>query len=194
MKKNIKKLSVMLLLLLVAIGSYFIAGTYAKYTRAFTGADTATVAKFSVSASGLGKEQTTDINLFKTIKEANTTSEEANVLAGKIAPGTGGQFTTSLTNASEVDVKAVVTLEEENEKNVPVEYSLDGQTWKKATELEENIDLDYSGKANGKQTEDVTVYWRWSFDNDDSIDTTLGESETSPTVKTTVKVTFTQKD
>lgn len=194
MKKNIKKLSVMLLLLLVAIGSYFIAGTYAKYTRAFTGADTATVAKFSVSASGLGKEQTADINLFETIKEADTTSEEANVLAGKIAPGTGGQFTTSLTNASEVDVKAVVTLEEENEKNVPVEYSLDGQTWKKATELEENIDLDYSGKSSGKQTEDVTVYWRWSFNNDDSIDTTLGESETSPTVKTTVKVTFTQKD
>ena len=122
MKKNTKKICVVLLLAIVAIASYFVSGTYAKYTRAVSGSDTVTVAKFSVDASGLNKEQNATIDLFDTVKEADLSANEENVLAGKIAPGTGGEFTTTLTNKSEVDVKAVITLKEtSNTSNVPVE-------------------------------------------------------------------------
>ena len=121
MKNNTKKLGVMLLLGVIAVGSYFVSGTYAKYTRALSGSDTATVAKFSVEASNLNKEQNATISLFDTVKEADLSAKEENVATGKIAPGTGGEFTTTLTNKSEVDVKAVVTLKEtSNTSNVPI--------------------------------------------------------------------------
>ena len=57
-----KKKLVIVLLLVVASGCYFVSGTYAKYTRTLGGSDTATVAKFSVDASGLNKEQNATIS------------------------------------------------------------------------------------------------------------------------------------
>ena len=197
MKNNTKKLGVMLLLGVIAVGSYFVSGTYAKYTRALSGSDTATVAKFSVEASNLNKEQNATISLFDTVKEADLSAKEENVATGKIAPGTGGEFTTTLTNKSEVDVKAVVTLKEtSNTSNVPIEYSLDKTTWKKASELTKEVNLDYDGKTNGKTSEEVTIYWRWASDGTDrdTADTALGEATTAPTVETQVTSTFTQID
>lgn len=195
MKKNTKKICVVLLLAIVAIASYFVSGTYAKYTRAVSGSDTATVAKFSVDASGLNKEQNATIDLFKAVKEADTTSAEENVASGKIAPGTGGEFKTTLTNKSEVDVKAVITLKEtSNTSNIPVEYSLDKTNWKKASELTKEVNLDHVGKTSATTTEDVTIYWRWAFEGTDTADTALGEATTAPTVTTQVTATFTQVD
>ena len=194
MQKNLKKLGILLLLIVVAIGSYFIAGTYARYTRKLTGSDTASVAKFSVSATGLNSEQTANINLFSTIKEEDTNSEEKNVANKKIAPGTGGKFTTTLTNDSEVDVKASITLEEVNNNNIPIEYSIDGVTWNNAESAKRDITLDHTEKTSGNTSEDVTIYWRWKFDSNDSVDTALGQSEVTPTVETKINVIFTQVD
>lgn len=195
MKNNKKKVAVVLLLAVVAVGSYFVSGTYAKYSRALSGSDEATVAKFSVTATDLNKEQNATIDLFGTLKEANVTDAEENVKADRIAPGTGGQFTTTLTNASEVDVEAVVTLSETNASNVPIEYSLDKTTWKKASDLTGKVTLDYDTKTGGTTTDDVTVYWRWAIDAQaDADDTTLGEMATAPKVTTKVTVTFNQVD
>lgn len=204
MKKNTKKICVMLLLAVVAIASYFVSGTYAKYTRALGGSDTATVAKFSVTAGTLNKKQDAEIALFDTIKEEDTTSAEAHVKENLIAPGTGGQFEIALTNASEVDVKAVITLKETaNEENIPIEYSLDKTEWKKANTSDERnvefsneneVDLDYVGKNSANTSKDVIVYWRWAYNGTDSTDTTLGEMETAPKVTTQVTATFTQVD
>lgn len=195
MKKNTKKIGVMLLLAVVAVGSYFISGTYAKYTRALGGSDTATVAKFDVSAGNLNQTQDAEIALFDNIKEADTTSVEENVAQNKIAPGTGGQFPVTLTNKSEVDVNATISLSETaNTDNVPIEYSLDGTTWKTANELTKEVTLDYVGKTDAKTSENVTVYWRWAFNGDDTKDTTLGEKAQAPSVTTKVTATFTQVD
>lgn len=79
MKKNTKKICVVLLLAIVAIASYFVSGTYAKYTRAVSGSDTATVAKFSVDASGLNKEQNATIDLFKAVITLKETSNTSNI-------------------------------------------------------------------------------------------------------------------
>ncbi len=195
MKNNKKKIAVVLLLAVVAVGSYFVSGTYAKYSRALSGSDEATVAKFSVTATDLNKEQNATIDLFGTLKEANVTDAEENVKADRIAPGTGGQFTTTLTNASEVDVEAVVTLSETNTNNVPIEYSLDKTTWKTASDFTDKVTLDYDTKTGGTTTDDVTVYWRWAIDAQaDADDTALGEMATAPKVTTKVTVTFNQVD
>lgn len=193
MKKKSEKIFIILLLAIIAILCYFISITYAKYTRKLSGSDTATVAKFSVTAKDLNKEQNAEISLFNNIKEADTTSEESHVAADRIAPGTGGQFTTSLTNNSEVDVKAVLTVKETaNASNVPIEYSIDGKTFEKAADFTKEVNLDYKGKTSGKSSEDVTIYWRWAFTDTD--ETALGEMETAPTVETQVSATFTQVD
>lgn len=197
MRKNAKKIFTLLLLAVVACGSYFISGTYAKYSRALSGSDKATVAKFSVSGAGLNKEETATFDLFNTLMEADTTTAEGNVKADKIAPGTGGKITATLTNDSEVDVEAVVTLSETNASNVPIEYSLDGSTWDTAANTTKTVNLAYNGKTGDgvSNTGDVTVYWRWAFEkNTVEDDTALGEMETLPTVETKVTVTFTQVD
>ena len=94
--------------------------------------------------------------MFNNIKEADTTSEESLVVADRIAPGTGGQFTTSLTNNSEVDVKAVLTVKETaNASNVPIEYSIDGKTFEKAADFTKEINLDYQGKNSEKSSTQV---------------------------------------
>lgn len=202
MKKNTKKICVMLLLAVVAIASYFVSGTYAKYTRALGGSDTATVAKFSVTAGTLNKEQNAEIALFDTIKEEDTTSAEKHVKGNLIAPGTGGKFEIALTNASEVDVDAVITLKETaNTSNVPIKYSLDGTTWDTADATTKTVNLNYVGGT--KDSDTITVYWRWAFEDKtseenttkrDTADTDLGEKETAPTVTTKVTATFTQVD
>lgn len=200
MKKNGKKIAIIVLLAIIAVGSYFISGTYAKYSRGLGGSGSVTVAKFAVTASGLDKDQTAEIDLFKTINEEDTTTAEENVAAGKIAPGTGGQFTIDLTNDSEVDVEAVVKIEETaNESNVPIEYSLDGTTWDSAANTTDTIALAYKDKTGGTNTGSVTVYWRWRYnrtddDTDDQADTEIGEKETVSSVTTKVTVTFTQVD
>ena len=190
----LKKFSVVVLLCVIAVGSYFIAGTYAKYTRELTGTDTATVAKFSVTASGLNKEQTANINLFSNLYEVDAISNEANVAEGKIAPGTGGKFATTLTNNSEVDVKAKLAITETNEKNIPVEYSFDRNTWATAENITKEITLDYTGKRDASTSEDITVYWRWAYDSDDTRDTKLGESTDSPSITVKISVVFTKAD
>ena len=47
MKSNKQKAGIMALAVLAAVGSYFIAGTYAKYTSTISGSDSADVAKWS---------------------------------------------------------------------------------------------------------------------------------------------------
>ena len=152
MKKKSEKIFIMLLLAIIAILCYFVSITYAKYTRKLSGNDTATVAKFGVTAKDLNKEQNAEISLFN----KDTTSEESHVAADRIAPGTGGQFTTSLINNSEVDVKAVLTVKETaNASNVPIEYSIDGKTFEKAADFTKEINLDYQGKNSGKSSTQV---------------------------------------
>lgn len=199
MKKNAKKIFVVLLLAVIACGSYFISSTYAKYSRELAGSDTATVAKFSVSAGELNKEKTADINLFGTVNEADTTTTEEHVSNGKIAPGTGGQFTVELKNNSEVDVQAKVSLVETNSNPaVPIEYSFDnGSTWTKASDTTKTVDFDRinSGKASPKLTDTLKVMWRWTYaGNDVTKDTELGEKTEDVNVITKVSVVFTQVD
>ena len=209
-----KKIGVLTALVLgVALTASQVAGTYAKYTSEKNASDTARVAKWSFKV-GSGEDAkdiaTTDMvfDLFNTINEADTTTAETDVAAANgtdtvIAPGTGGSFDIVLTNASEVNAKYTIALEETaNASNIPVEYSIDGTTWK-ADFIDINNDTDKMKEVainkNGGTTT-VKVYWRWAFigaestnytsSQTDATDTDLGIGGTATiTVKATITAT-----
>ena len=184
-------------LLIVMVGLILVSGTYAKYTTKFTGSDTATVAKFKVSSNTTAET----FDLFKTAKEVDGTTADAEVVNGKVAPGTGGKFDIQLTNDSEVKVHYAISLKETNESNIPIEYSLDGTTYVTAANF---ASVSAADLAIGSTTQTVSVYWRWAFEGKDSTnykttqtdttDYTLGTASTAPTVKVEASTVFTQVD
>ena len=184
-------------LLIVMVGLILVSGTYAKYTTTFTGSDTATVAKFKVSSNTTAET----FDLFKTAKEVDGTTADAEVVNGKVAPGTGGKFDIQLTNDSDVKVNYAISLKETNESNIPIEYSLDGTTYVTAANF---ASVSAADLAIGSTTQTVSVYWRWAFEGKDSTnykttqtdttDYTLGTASTAPTVKVEASTVFTQVD
>ena len=210
MKKNRTLRVSALLLALTLITTCFVGGTFAKYTSSTEGSDVATVAKWSFHV-GSTEFATTDpttfaFNLFDTIKDTGRIDEK-DVVAGKIAPGTSGQFLMAIRNTSEVNAKYTVALTETNASNVPLQYSVNGTDWKGSiAELSMDALTDKSLKYGLLDL--VTVYWRWVFDENvvgerlhagqtDGTDTALGiaaQEASVPSVQITAKVTATQVD
>ena len=208
MKKNRTLRASALLLALTLITTCLVGGTFAKYTSSTTGDDTATVAKWSFHV-GNTEFATTDtttfaFNLFDTINDTGNTADEGDVADAKIAPGTSGSFNLTVKNESEVNAKYTVELTETNAKNVPLQYSVDGENWKDS--IAEVTMTSYTDKPiamNGSET--VTVHWRWVFEGTtsgahvgqtDGTDTALGiaAQTAAPTVTITAKLTATQVD
>ena len=154
-------------LLIVMVGLILVSGTYAKYTTTFTGSDTATVAKFKVSSNTTAET----FDLFKTAKEVDGTTADAEVVNGKVAPGTGGKFDIQLTNDSDVKVH----------------YTLDlaiGST----TQQTKTVSVYWRWAFEGKDSTNYTTT------QTDTTDYTLGTASTAPTVKVEVSTVFTQVD
>ena len=201
MKKN-KVLLLGIITVFVAIFSLtLVSGTWAKYTSTVSGNSTSTVAKWAwkVGTEDVVGGGTTaasfNANLFEIIKEENTTTDETDVKNGLIAPGTGGQLTFEVTNASEVSGKVVLTFEEfENPSNIPLQYSVDGINWKSAAEFSALAANTAELKLDGTLTKEFKIYWRWAFTGDDAKDTGLGNAAVAPTITVKVTLTFTQVD
>lgn len=197
MKKNNKYL-VIALLAIVAVGSYLISGTYARYTSTASGTGTANAAKWSFKvndteiAKGTQVENLT-FDLFKIINEENTTSTEEHVADAKIAPGTGGQVTIGVDNSSEVTaIYSIVLSQVANDAGIPIEYSLDGSIWEKSLA---NIKVEDQEIAIGaKKNDAIKVYWRWAYNADgsaDASDTAIGIAAQTGTPSVTIKATIT---
>ena len=209
MKKNKNKIATLLLLAIVAVGSYFVAGTYAKYTSEIAGSDNASVAKWAWKINQEDFESASDVtngytfDLFKTIKEADTTTAETDVDTDLIAPGTGGSFDIAITNNSEVNATYAVAFTETNESGIPIEYSVDGSTWVSDVS---GINVPATAINMGQTASTLTVKWRWAFTGNDSTnytstqtdatDTALGfaANTAAPTVQVNATVTVTQVD
>lgn len=105
-----------------------------------------------------------------------------------VAPGTGGSYTFSLKNASDLNSNYQIWLEADlstGASGIPIEFRMsgaDGWTdgkgeWLTADELNKitarkNL---YSGKSA-----EYTLYWRWAFErNDDETDTAYGDVDVS---------------
>lgn len=198
------------LLVVAMMTTCAISGTFAKYISTTSGNDTATVAKWSFEVNDTeiavtGTAQTVDFKLFETINDTGNTADEADVKDEKIAPGTSGSFALKLENTSEVNAKYTITLDESNSSDIPLQYSLDGATWKDSiAELtttgltEQAIDME-TGSATH------TVYWRWVYEGatddahnsqTDITDVALGVAAqtTAPTVTISASVSAWQVD
>lgn len=215
--KNAKKVATMLLVAAVAVGSYFVSGTYAKYTTSLAGDGVATVAKWAWDYNGTAltkNDSTIAFNLFDTVKDSDGTSNETDVLTGRIAPGTSGSFSFDFQNKSEVNAKYSLTLAVTKGSavtNAKIQYSLVGGD--SATDWTENLatlanQSEVTIAMNSPKVE-KTIYWRWVYEdgaNDeaiaaqDAIDTQVGfdagtaANDADKQITVTATVTFTQVD
>ena len=165
MRKENKLTKVAIFALLIAIVAIvLVSGTYARYTTSLTGTDSVQIAKWAWNISGADIDANTTsytLDLFSTIKDTATygTTNEANVIDGKIAPGTTGEFNIQITNKSEVNAEYSVTFGEENPLGAAIEYSTDGgANWGTVAVL----DVDTTAIAQN-ETVTVPVQWRWAF-------------------------------
>ena len=196
-KKSVK--TMMIVLAFLAIGLYFVAGTYARYTAAASGTGTVQVAKWAVK---IGEKDATQENT--TFDLSFNKVENENVVNGYIAPGsqlyadfkidpTGSQvaidYSFSLGNitASEGTVPTTVKVL----KVVPVKDNVE------QAELSPDTGGKYTGKISlpskdkaltADEAVTIRVYLEW--ENTDKVDTLTGVS--APTLTMTVNATATQ--
>ena len=200
MKKNVMMRVASVLLIAVLMSTCVISGTFAKYTSANTASDSATVAKWSIEINDTeiavtGDAPSVTFDLFKTaydLKENGTvdTTEDDDIKAdgNLIAPGSGGYYQLKIENLSEVNAQYAIAFTATNDSNVPIEFSLSNDnidgTWK--TNIADlNVAATDISMSGSEAT--VTLYWRWTFDRDD---TNFGIS--TPTVSVNAAITVTQ--
>ncbi len=201
MKSNKMMRIASVLLVAVILSTCAISGTFAKYTSTATGSDTASVAKWDIKVEGtqiaVSPAATVSFDVFNTLKEADGTTAEANVSAtdgSLIAPGTGGSFELNVVNNSEVSAEYKVTYTQTNNSNIPVEFTLtpnDANSWK--SDIADLSMSDFAAIAMTNGTADITIYWRWDFDGDD---TALGiaAQTAAPTFVVNATITVNQVD
>ena len=182
MKENKIMKFVSFVLLITVIALILVAGTYAKYTSTATGSATATVAKWDIKAGKTGEElsitgsnATVAFNLFDTILDENGT-EETDVVAGKIAPGTTGSFELSVKNDSQVNAEYKINFSV-GQSNIPLEFKVNNGEWTSSLSSVTATPL------NMNTSDKATVQWRWAYETldannnvtaGDKVDTDLG--------------------
>ena len=193
MKKNRMMRLAAFLLVCVLLTTSVISGTYAKYTSTATASDTAKVAKWDIVLNGKSITESFTFDLFKTIVDTVDGNTDAQVAAGKIiAPGTKGSFTIELQNKSEVTAEYVIDYTVTNTANIPVEFSVDGNTWGALADVATPVTL----QMGATTATTIPVQWRWVFTTGtegDAVDTALGLAG-SAELKVEAKITVNQVD
>lgn len=174
MKKQVKNiiiiLSIAIMLLAVGLGGY----SYAKYVTQLKGNGGFDVAKWSFKVNESSKKIAT-INLTDTI-------DPSKLVAGKVAPGTGGEFTIKIdATGAEVGVRYIVEFENEQNKPTNLVFTYNGQEVNSLEALNSRI----IGAINANDTErtkQITIAWEWPYETgegsivakNDEIDTQEG--------------------
>lgn len=106
MTKSPRK-TIILMIMLVLVGLYFISGTYARYTISMTGKSTVSTADWAVEfKDGTNNKVSNDFNLAFEVKNNN------NVVPGKIAPSVTAEATINLDlTGTEVAVDYTATID-----------------------------------------------------------------------------------
>ena len=204
MRKNKTMRLASCLLAVTLLTTCAISGTFAKYTSSAEGNDTATVAKWKITANGtdITKDaESFEFNLFDTIWEQGTKQADADVAEGKIAPGTRGCFAIEIENLSEVNAKYSVSFTE-SESDIPLQYRLgdDGEWYDSLEALVEGESLSIKDQdiAMNSDAQTETIWWRWTYlpktagteGRTNVTDTALGiaAQEEAPTVTITTNI------
>lgn len=165
-------------LLLVAVGAYYVSGTYARYTEQVTSVGTATIAKWGFTDDN---PATFEIKLDETNLDATTLVNE------RIAPGTTGTFDIAINNATtETAVDVNITIAKEN---VPTNLKF----YTDNTYTTEFSDTGLNATLAAKDAVGLTktVYWKWVYNETpeatrDENDTTDGKAAGDMTVTLTI--------
>ena len=218
MKNKTLRLALLVLLLAVVTMSV-ISGTLAKYVESVTGTDTARVAKFEYTLSGMtGDGDTKTLNLFDSVTDTGILGNLANDGKKLVAPGSEGSINVELTNKSEVKISAGFTLTETNTNKIPIVYKYNNAYYSSVIPANTEVTLHDGGTTatvtgdlsalaaavgnatpvNQNATSTISLGWAWAFTGDgttqtDSSDTTLGKAG-SATVELKVKCDVTQLD
>ena len=169
-KKIIIALCAVLMITTLGVGGY----TYAKYTTQVKGNGQVDVAKWSFIVND-------NSNQIETIKLTDTV--DSKLLAnGKIAPGTGGQFTIEI-DGTGTEVGIDYKLEIKNEKNKPTNltFTYEGNTYKSLKEMETVLKGSIAANDTTK-IKIITIGWNWEYETgsatqisaNDQIDTQEG--------------------
>jgi hypothetical protein len=147
-----------LLLVLCFISTVMISGTLAKYTSEYSGQDTVLVARWELLAAAgqleeaeagdlVFLEESTALALFDHAYDTHINQKDGDSFI--LAPGVGGEFFFAVGNYSDVAADVEVKIEpladnttvtvEGSEYVLPVEYSVDGETWVTLDNLAETL-------------------------------------------------------
>lgn len=187
MKKKVKNiaivLSILMMLISVGLGGY----SYAKYSSQIKGNGEMDVAKWSFKVN----ESSTQIAKIK----LTDTIDATKLVEGKVAPGTGGQFTFEVdTTEAEVGVKYMINFENEQNKPTNLIFTYNGQKFKSLAEMKNRI-IDFINANDSEKTREITITWEWPYETgegdilaeNDKIDTQEGINDLNYTFDVVVK-------
>ena len=168
-----------------------ISSTFAKYTTAQTGTDSARVAKWNILfGDGTTMSETFKFDLFDTTYgDATSPSVKSSNDDKVIAPGTQGSFALVIKNSSEVTATYAIDYTVTNSASIPVKFSVDGTTW---TDNLANVTATALAMGSSKT---ITIQWKWDYE--DATDSSRDEKDTilgtaGAEIQITATVTATQ--
>lgn len=181
-KKIIIILSLLLAVIAISIGGY----TYAKYKTSVKGKGELDIAKWSFIVNNNSEQ-------IETIKLTDTVDEKL-LANGKVAPGTGGEFTINIDGSgTEVGINYEVKFTNERNKPTNLIFTYEGKQYKNLGEISEVIKGNINANEINK-TKEFTIGWEWKYEtgtqaeivNNDKIDTQEGISNLDYTFDVTV--------
>lgn len=180
MEKNSKSKSVIAVLLAVILIILLVgAWAFARYTTTLPTVDgTATVAKWSFTATGLDSFARTD------------TVALTDIATGKLAPGTKGVIQASVdATGCEVGVDYTVSVTDVTNKPTNLKFYSDADCTKEITAVSGKYSVTGTIDANATtKTATPAIYWKWDYNTTanttvDTDDTTDGEAAETMTFK-----------
>ncbi len=168
--KKIVIISIVLAVLILCAGGY----SYAKYITELKGNGGMDIAKWSFKVNDGSKE-------ISTIKLSDTV-DETKLLNGKVAPGTGGDFTIKVDGTgSDVGIKYTVKFENEQNKPTNLIFKYGDQQFKTLSEVKNAVDGTIDANEADK-VKNIKIDWEWpyetsnesSIEENDKIDTQEG--------------------
>lgn len=173
---NNKKIILISILIILALAFTLGGHTYAKYITRVKGEGKIDVAKWNFKVNNNSEQ-------IETIKLAQTVNQEL-LKNGKIAPGTGGQFSLII-DGSETEVGIDYVVEIRNEKNKPTNltYTYNEKKYNSLMEIGEELNGEILANEDNK-IRNITIYWNWEYEtgsqeeieNNDKIDTNEGSA------------------
>lgn len=160
MKK--RRLTSLILILLIVGISLSLVYTNAKYTSMVSGSASTSVAKYVFNVTSTDSYNSTDTIDNLTLAQ---TCDEKTLVNGKIAPGTEGSFDIIIdATGAEVGINYEVTFSNNSEHALPKNLilTLDGKKWSFDEKIKGSIYANAENKIVNR-----TVLWSWAYETED---------------------------